>query len=177
MVPALCAAIQTLLQVVLVVEHLLDLCPPHPRLLQLLLHTVQHHNTDQGWAAWLAPLLIRTCCNSKLSAPAWMWAALVDVVRGVSAGAAAEVAKQGLVTHPWSRRMWQLHFETAGRHLRCGSSQAGQFLVRRRTCLLLSRQLQAQPRKQLHKECFGKVLSLESSINLLIGPPWSAAHC
>jgi hypothetical protein len=103
------------LQLVLLVEQLVNSCAASPALLQLLLQASRHTScSDAPFAAWLAPLAIRTCCNCEPPAPVAMWAAVIQLAGMVSASAAAELAVKGLQVHPWSLQLWQLHYDTAG---------------------------------------------------------------
>lgn len=104
------------MQLVLLMEQLVSSCPASPRLLQLLLQQACRYPDDAGWAAWLLPLLIRTCCTCEPPAPVGMWAAVVVLARGVSPAAAAQLAQQAVSVHPWSLQLWQLHHDTAGGH-------------------------------------------------------------
>jgi hypothetical protein len=103
-----------ILQVVLVIEQLVDCCPPSPSLLQLLLQVSRHTCCDAPFTAWLAPLAIRTCCTCKPPASVAMWSAVIQLAGSVSGSAAAELAKQALQVHPWSLLLWQLHYDTSG---------------------------------------------------------------
>jgi hypothetical protein len=116
-----CAALDSVaLQVVQVCEYLVSALPPSPQLLQLLLAQANRFCTGSSsttwlsWLSWLLPLAAGTCCRCQPVAPVSCWAAVIQLTGGVSASAAADLAQQAVMTHPWSLQLWQLHHDTAG---------------------------------------------------------------
>lgn len=104
-----------MLQLVLLVEQLVDGCPPSPSLLRLLLQAGRHTSCcDAQFQAWLAPLAVRTCCACEPPAPVAGWAAVIELAGVVSGSAAAGLAVRGLQVHPWSLQLWQLHYNSSG---------------------------------------------------------------
>lgn len=86
---------------------------PSPALLQQLLALVLRF-PDDGWLAWLLPLLIACCCRSRPPAPVRDWAAVVLLAQRLAASSAAAVARLAVEAHPWTQQLWQLHMETQG---------------------------------------------------------------
>lgn len=94
----------------------MSVLPASPDLVQLLLRLLPRFPGD-GPLFWLLPLLIRALFTSQPVAPVADWVAVVGLAQRVSGGSAAAVARRGAEMHPWSRQLWQLHLETAGRVL------------------------------------------------------------
>jgi hypothetical protein len=129
-VAAVATCSHTMLQVVLLVELLTAQLPACPALLQQLLPLAGRFPGDKGWLAWLLPLLVACCCNSRPAAPARGWAAVVLLARRVSCASAAALARLGAQAHPWSLQLWQLHADTQGA---CAGGGGGG-VVGARTC-------------------------------------------
>jgi hypothetical protein len=102
-----------LVQVVAVVEHLVELCPPSQQLAHLLVQQLLPHASDAAWVSWLLPLLLGIMVRSDPGPPLGEWLGVLRVVQVQCPGAMEPLLEVALQQHPWSDALWGMYVKDA----------------------------------------------------------------
>lgn len=111
--PCLLVTAFPLVQVVAVVEHVVELCPPSQQLAHLLLQQLMPHASDAAWVAWLLPLLLGAMVRSDPAPPLGEWLAVLRVVQVHYPGSLDQLLEVALQQHPWSDALWGWYVKEA----------------------------------------------------------------